>query len=44
MLDLHSDLMLSYSARLWTGLCNVLVDDPDALPVGFIDWIMLFRC
>lgn len=32
-----------YSARLWTGLCNVWVDAPDVLPVGFIDWIMLFQ-
>lgn len=42
VLDLGLDLMLSYLARLWTSLCNVLVGDPDALPVGFIDWIMLF--
>lgn len=35
--------ILCYSTWLWTGLCNVLVDGPNALPVGFIVWLMLFR-
>lgn len=28
---------------LWAGLCNVLVDAPDVLLVGFIDWMILFQ-